>query len=116
MGRRLAPTERQIVRYNGNREPTAKTRRDANGNLKTDGCRIALKKTQAYPIGFGAMHALLFDRHCKHLVGSPPNEFQDTDDTSDSEIGEQLDPYMRDFHDPDFRWMSNIPSERLVES
>jgi len=112
MGRRLTTNERATVRYNTNKGITAVTTVSASGRKNVQGCKLALKATQSYPMGFGSAHALLYNEHSKDCVGRPADPLPaNTDSDSDS----AFDECMKDFLDPHFHWDSNIMQEHVVD-
>ena len=112
MERRLTSADRACVQNNGHRLVTADTYVDKQGQKRCNGHRHDLKSTQAYDMGFGSAHALLYKNHL---------ESDATDDEqppplidSDSEIGDD-DKYLEDLRDSTFSWKSNIKAEHVLQ-
>jgi len=114
MARKLEAEERLLVRHNGHRLQTGTLFVDKSGKQRVNGGE-GLKATQAYDMGFGANHALLYQQwHSEHYAAEcakpVPRLFVD-----DDAIGAaHEDPYLRDLFDAGFSWHSKITAEFAV--
>ena len=114
MARKLEPAERLLVRHNGHRMHTATAFVDGAGKKRCSGGE-GLKSTQAYDMGFGASHALVYQQwqsahNASECMNAVPKLF-----LGDDSIGAAHDdPYLRDLFDAGFSWHSNIKSEFAV--
>ena len=97
MSRRMTGTELEAMRNNEDRLITATSFVDKNGKKMCNGGKD-LKKTQQYPMGFGCLHALLYQEANQAMVDNPQRGFDFVEDTdSDSEIGEDAETCFDDF-------------------
>jgi len=112
LARKMTHAEKEAMRDSNDHVKTTVRYEDSKGIKRCFGTKD-LKKTQAYPLSFGAAHALAY-HYFVHEAQSQPCPALDPEDTDDSDL--EGDNALNDIwsNEPNY-WHSNMKGEQKLQ-